>query len=285
MSIRLFIWENEAWREVYSTDAKEITLGREEKFNQVVISNDTVSRNHAKILMIADEFFCIDQNSSNGTFINEVPLEPFYPYHLQDGDILRLSNCPLKFESSKAAEFNGVFFLDENLSALEKYEIRNSLDLDFSKYLGQKFLVTVESIQNGFLVKTNNHPAKLLLPEDAKIISASSFELKNPSAFRIEKFFVSLSKSRQEEQASTQTRLLAVISSSKQRERPVVSDQGTVLVQSQYFQKRQYLRSKDTPFKHSVPILDFKTQFILIGIIVLSLLLSIILVLWVLFTS
>jgi len=285
VSVKFFIWENEAWREVYSTQAKEISLGRDEKSNQLVISNNTVSRNHAKIFMIADEYFCIDQNSSNGTFINEVPLEPFYPYHLQDGDILKLSNCPLKFERSKALEFNGVFFLDENLSLLEKFQLQDLLNLDFSKYIGQEFLVTIASTENGFLVNTNNYPTKLLLPEDARIIDASSFELKNPSVFRVEKFFVSLSKSRREEQASTQTRLLAVISSSKQRERPVVSDEGTVLVQSQYFQKRQYLRSKDTPFKQSPPILDVKTQFLLMGIIVSSLLLSIILVLWVLFTS
>jgi serine/threonine-protein kinase len=57
-----------------------------------------VSRRHAKIIAIGNQFLIEDLGSSNGTFINDqLKLQPKRPHTLASGDVVRLGSTQLKF--------------------------------------------------------------------------------------------------------------------------------------------------------------------------------------------
>ena len=56
-----------------------------------------VSRHHARLLYYADGWLLEDLNSTNGTFVNSVPVEPGQPVQVRTGDILRCSQVTLIF--------------------------------------------------------------------------------------------------------------------------------------------------------------------------------------------
>ena len=66
---------------------------------QITIADKTVSGNHAVILFRAGKYSITDQQSSQGTFVNneDIELEPRY---LKDGDVIRMGQTLLRFRSS-----------------------------------------------------------------------------------------------------------------------------------------------------------------------------------------
>ena len=62
---------------------------------QVVISEASVSRQHAKLILVGDNVAVEDMGSANGTFINDAPVKQ--ATQLRDGDIVRLGTVLLKF--------------------------------------------------------------------------------------------------------------------------------------------------------------------------------------------
>jgi diguanylate cyclase (GGDEF)-like protein len=58
------------------------------------INDHSVSRRHARIQPGADGYFALDLQSTNGTFVNDVPASMC---HLKDGDYLRVGNCIYRF--------------------------------------------------------------------------------------------------------------------------------------------------------------------------------------------
>ncbi len=62
---------------------------------QVIIQEASVSRQHARFLLIGDQVAVEDMGSSNGTFVNDVRAEG--QVTLKDGDIVRLGTVLLKF--------------------------------------------------------------------------------------------------------------------------------------------------------------------------------------------
>ena len=75
-------------------DAPEITIGRAPT-NGIVIPDDSVSREHAKIFSSGDATAVEDLGSSNGTFIHGARVQSRTT--LQDGDILKAGSVLLKF--------------------------------------------------------------------------------------------------------------------------------------------------------------------------------------------
>jgi pSer/pThr/pTyr-binding forkhead associated (FHA) protein len=73
----------------------KITLGRDEK-NSVVIDDKLVSRFHATIQKIKDEYFIKDLKSSNGTFVNgdRVPEGKYIKLGMED--IIRIGKSELR---------------------------------------------------------------------------------------------------------------------------------------------------------------------------------------------
>ncbi|CAM6103307.1 unnamed protein product [Calypogeia fissa] len=66
---------------------KKVTIGRT-KANAFPIKHDTISQRHAFIVCKNGQWLVTDSNSSNGTSINGVSVEPGVPTELRDGDRL-----------------------------------------------------------------------------------------------------------------------------------------------------------------------------------------------------
>jgi diguanylate cyclase (GGDEF)-like protein len=71
-----------------------IDVGRGED-NDVRIQDGSVSRRHARILPAPEGFFVTDLGSTNGTFVDDLPVNA--PEPLRDGCYLRVGNCIFKF--------------------------------------------------------------------------------------------------------------------------------------------------------------------------------------------
>jgi diguanylate cyclase (GGDEF)-like protein len=71
-----------------------LTLGRGEDCD-IRLHDHSVSRRHARIEPCEDGFYVFDQQSTNGTFVNDKQLAP--SWLLQDGDYLRVGNCIYRY--------------------------------------------------------------------------------------------------------------------------------------------------------------------------------------------
>ena len=61
---------------------------------EVRINDHSVSRRHARIQPGADGYYAVDLQSTNGTYVNDIPASM---YKLKDGDYLRVGNCIYRF--------------------------------------------------------------------------------------------------------------------------------------------------------------------------------------------
>jgi diguanylate cyclase (GGDEF)-like protein len=77
----------------YSLGDVAITLGRGSDCD-IRIHDHSVSRRHARIEAGADGYFADDLQSTNGTYVNDVPAAMV---KLRDGDYLRVGNCIYRF--------------------------------------------------------------------------------------------------------------------------------------------------------------------------------------------
>lgn len=73
----------------------KITLGRDER-NSVMIDDKMVSRFHAEVQKIKDDYYIKDLNSSNGTFVNGERVPEGKYVKLRDGDIIRVGKSELR---------------------------------------------------------------------------------------------------------------------------------------------------------------------------------------------
>jgi diguanylate cyclase (GGDEF)-like protein len=70
-----------------------VVLGRGNDCD-IRINDHSVSRRHARIQPGADGYYAVDLQSTNGTFVNDVPASIT---KLKDGDYLRIGNCIYRF--------------------------------------------------------------------------------------------------------------------------------------------------------------------------------------------
>jgi len=73
---------------VFRTD--RITMGREVKNRLILKGCKTVSRFHARLQYEGGEWYLVDLNSTNGTFLNKNPVPKNSPALLKIGDEIRL---------------------------------------------------------------------------------------------------------------------------------------------------------------------------------------------------
>jgi two-component system, cell cycle response regulator len=77
----------------YPLADEAIVLGRGNDCD-IRINDHSVSRRHARIQATGDEFYAVDLQSTNGTFVNDSPVSIS---KLKDGDYLRVGNCIYRF--------------------------------------------------------------------------------------------------------------------------------------------------------------------------------------------
>src|SRR5437763_7972954 len=73
----------------YPLAERSLVIGRGEE-TDIRLVDHSVSRKHAIIEPTPDGYLVADQNSTNGTFVNDKPLDN--PRLLRDGDYLRVGN-------------------------------------------------------------------------------------------------------------------------------------------------------------------------------------------------
>src|SRR5438876_502511 len=77
----------------YPLSDSPVVLGRGNDCD-IRINDHSVSRRHARIQPGADGYYAVDLQSTNGTFVNDVPASIC---KLKDGDYLRVGNCIYRY--------------------------------------------------------------------------------------------------------------------------------------------------------------------------------------------
>jgi two-component system cell cycle response regulator len=77
----------------YAVGDEPIVIGRASDC-EIRINDHSVSRRHARIQPGKDAYYAVDLQSTNGTYINDIPASM---YKLKDGDYLRVGNCIYRF--------------------------------------------------------------------------------------------------------------------------------------------------------------------------------------------
>ena len=72
-------------------------IGKKKDEVDVVLEETSISRMHARILREQDAYFIEDLNSTNGTFKNNLRMQPYEKRRLEEGDEIRLGKVTLMF--------------------------------------------------------------------------------------------------------------------------------------------------------------------------------------------
>jgi two-component system cell cycle response regulator len=84
----------------YNLTRPQIIIGRSSKAD-IQIDQESVSRNHCKILNTGNAILLRDMGSTNGTYINDELIDE---YVLRDGDFIKVGRCIFKFLSGNNSE-------------------------------------------------------------------------------------------------------------------------------------------------------------------------------------
>ncbi len=84
----------------YPLTRRSTVIGRSSK-TDVQIDEDSISRNHAMIMNRGERYLLKDLGSTNGTYVNDRPIDEF---DLRDGDLLKIGRTIFKFLSGTNIE-------------------------------------------------------------------------------------------------------------------------------------------------------------------------------------
>src|SRR5260370_2510473 len=77
----------------YNLNAPSLVIGRSSKCD-IQIDQESISRNHSKILNTGKSILVRDLGSTNGTYVNDEPIDE---YVLRDGDLIKIGRTIFKF--------------------------------------------------------------------------------------------------------------------------------------------------------------------------------------------
>lgn len=81
---------------------ESISIGRLEE-NAIVLKGSGVSRQHAKIVRLGDDFFVLDLGSGNGTLLNGTELKADEKNLLRNNDLIAIENFDIRFHTTDEA--------------------------------------------------------------------------------------------------------------------------------------------------------------------------------------
>ena len=110
---------------VYKLDQNSNIIGRDTD-STVVLNHPSISKKHAKIVYDIDkkDAFLIDLNSTHGTFINDMKLNPNESIKLKSGDIISFGQSVTKYIYLPYHQKNELIYSNLNLNS--GYKIRDN---------------------------------------------------------------------------------------------------------------------------------------------------------------
>lgn len=99
---------------LYLLDKHKTTIGRDTQ-NMLIIPKPTVSNFHATIQYINGHFQLEDNQSTNGTFLENSRLTPNRPVRLKHGDVVKFATFDFRFLHTDSASFIETTMLTERL--------------------------------------------------------------------------------------------------------------------------------------------------------------------------
>ena len=73
-----------------------VTIGRTPE-NTIILLDDLVSRSHAMLQAQGNGVLLLDLDSTNGTFVNDEPVDAEEPIPLHDGDVITIGRASLRY--------------------------------------------------------------------------------------------------------------------------------------------------------------------------------------------
>lgn len=80
----------------FNLSDQPMIIGRGDECD-IRISDTSVSRRHARLEKIKGEYYVLDMQSTNGTYVNDKSSQTGEPLLLKDGDYLRIGNCIFRY--------------------------------------------------------------------------------------------------------------------------------------------------------------------------------------------
>ena len=119
----------------YNIEGREMTIGRA-TVNDICVSQDSVSRTHATIMMDENGVKVRDNESTNGTYVNDHKIHEAY---LKDGDLIKVGRSIFKFltgdniESSYHEEIYRLSTVDGLTQIFNKRYFIETLERELSR--------------------------------------------------------------------------------------------------------------------------------------------------------
>ncbi len=119
----------------YNIDGRELTIGRSTS-NDICVSQDSVSRTHATLVVDDHGVKVRDNDSTNGTYVNDIRVHEQY---LADGDLVKIGRSIFKFltgdniESSYHEEIYRLSTVDGLTQIYNKRYFMENLERELSR--------------------------------------------------------------------------------------------------------------------------------------------------------
>ena len=81
----------------WSLEKPVVGVGRSSRLNKISIAYESLSKSHFQILKEKDSFYLIDLNSTNKTYLDDNPIEPYKKIPLQNNSYIKASSVIFKF--------------------------------------------------------------------------------------------------------------------------------------------------------------------------------------------
>ena len=85
---------------IYNLNVSSAVIGRSSKCD-IRVDQESISRNHSKIVNTGKTVVIRDLDSTNGTYVNDEPVEEFV---LRDGDLIKVGRTIFKFLGAQSVE-------------------------------------------------------------------------------------------------------------------------------------------------------------------------------------
>jgi diguanylate cyclase (GGDEF)-like protein len=148
---------------------------------QIIINEASVSRQHARLVLIGDNVVVEDMGSSNGTFVNDVKTDGQGP--LKDGDIIRLGTVLLKFfahdnvDSVMHDKIYRMATIDAGTQIFNKQYLLDALDSEFkfSRTYGRDLSIIYYDLDHFKPVNDNygHNAGDFILKESAALVKSA----------------------------------------------------------------------------------------------------------------